>query len=138
MSSTTTQTTALQDKLNSPVLGKFSDALALAPLGDILAVILSAATATETGLTASANKGALGQAPTPNGLISVNATTATTGGVKQIVTDPKATLVTGQVFWDGGVNLTFAAVDVVTVFSALYCKSDGSMKVSSLLQIVSP
>jgi hypothetical protein len=138
MSSSTTQTTALQDKLNSPALGKFADALALAPVGDILAVLLAAATATETGLSASGNKGALGQAPTPNGLFQVNATTATHAGVKQIVTDPTATLITGQVYWDGGVNLTFAAVDGVTAFSALYCKGDGSVKVSSLLQIVSP
>jgi hypothetical protein len=227
-SSTTTQPVTLRDKLNEPSLGKFADALAQAPVGDALAILLdvsnpsttvpattvgaavsqtgatvataSAATqtssyvqadvqsiatlanalkvdynktiadvaalvaqvnalrvddlalraaaaaalagtlggATETSVTVTSNKAVLAQAPTPNGLFQVNATGGTTKGVKQLVMDPTATLITGQVYWDGGVNLTFAAIDAVSSCDLIYAKGDLSQKVSSLLQTVSP
>lgn len=144
MSSTTTAPTYLRDKLNSPSLGKGSDANLLAPMGDMLAVILTAlmgATGfafSDTGVSVTSNLGQLSQAPTQNGLFVVIATTGSTIGIKQLVTDPTVTLTTGQVYWDGGINLTFAAVDGVTAFSALYSKSDLTQNISVLTQQVSP
>lgn len=43
MSSTTTKVTTVRDKLNSPVLGKQADVADLAPMGDILSILLDAA-----------------------------------------------------------------------------------------------
>lgn len=94
--------------------------------------------ATETSVTVTSNRAVLAQAPTPNGLLTVKATTATTAGVKKLVRDPLHALVTGEVYWDGGVNLTFAAVDVVTACDVVYAKGDLSQKVSALLATTTP
>jgi hypothetical protein len=230
MSSTTTKTSTVRDKLNSTILGLGADANGKAPLGDILAILLdtrnanttvnattmgavAAATvggavantgvtnpanagytqvdqtalavcvlalvtqlnlaradilaivteltaarvdilalrasmaaintagtvggATQTGVSVTAGTGvatALSQAPTANGLITVNATAGTTTGVKKIIRDNSRAPVTGEVYWDGGVNLTFAIVDAVTACDVIYAKSDLSQKVSCLLR----
>jgi hypothetical protein len=208
MSSTTTSTTTLRDKLNSPTLGKEADAIREAPLGDLLSLLLDVANPgtsvpattvggavantgvqspanasytqadqtalatcalalvvqinllrtdvlalraamataltgvlggmTETSVTVTSNKAVLAQAPTQNGLFVVNGTTGTHTGVKQLVRDPTQTLATGQVYWDGGVNITFAAIDAITVCDLMYSKSDLTQKASVLMRLVSP
>jgi hypothetical protein len=96
--------------------------------------------ATQTGISVTPGTGvavALAQAPTTNGLITVNATAGTTTGVKTITRNSSRAPVTGEVYWDGGVNLTFAIVDAVTACDVIYAKSDLSQKVSCLLRSMS-
>jgi TusA-related sulfurtransferase len=93
--------------------------------------------ATQTGISVTPGTGvavALAQAPTTNGLITVNATAGTTTGVKTITRNSNRAPQTGEVYWDGGVNLTFAIVDAVTACDVIYAKSDLSQKVSCLLR----
>jgi hypothetical protein len=42
------------------------------------------------------------------------------------------------VYWDGGVNITFAAIDAITVCDLMYSKSDLTQKASVLMRLVSP
>ena len=113
---------------------------------DILALRSAMATAltgvlggmTETSVTVTSNKAVLAQAPTQNGLFLVNGTTGTHTGTKQIVRDPLQTLATGQVYWDGGVNLTFPAYDAITACDLMYSKGDLSQKASIFMRVVSP
>jgi len=93
--------------------------------------------ATETGKSVTSSTGvcaALSQAPTTNGLITVNATAGTTAGVKKIMTDPTRLPNPGEVYWDGGVNLTFNIADAVTSCDVIYSKSDLTQAVSCLMR----
>jgi hypothetical protein len=102
-----------------------------------LATINTAGTvggATEASVQVSSNKATLAAAPTTNGLITVNGVTGTHTGVKKIIRDSSHTLATGEVYWDGGLNLTFATIDAITVCDVIYAKGDLSQKVSCLLQ----
>ncbi len=93
--------------------------------------------ATESGVTVASNACQLAQSPTPNGLFQVVGY-GTVAGVKQLVTSPAQALVSGQVYWDGGVNLTFFAGDAIASCDVTYAKGDLSQQVSALLQTVSP
>jgi len=93
--------------------------------------------ATETGKSVTSSTGvcaALSQAPTTNGLITVNATAGTSTGVKTIMTDPTRLPNPGEVYWDGGVNLTFNIADAVTSCDVIYSKSDLSQSASCLMR----
>ena len=127
---------ALATKLNAAVVD-------ISALRSEMATIHTAGTiggATQTGISVTPGTGvavALAQAPTTNGLITVNATAGTTTGVKTIIRNSSRAPVTGEVYWDGGVNLTFAIVDAVTACDVIYAKSDLSQKVSCLLRPMS-
>jgi hypothetical protein len=111
---------------------------------DILALRASLATVasghvggvTDSGLTVTSNVATLAAQPTPNGVITVRATTGGTTGVKTLRRDPTHTLTTGEVFWNGLTSLTFAAVDAVTACDVIYAKNDLSQKVSCLMTAV--
>jgi hypothetical protein len=128
--------TALATKLGQAVVDIFA-------LRSEMATINTAGTiggATETGLAVAYATGVcapLAQAPTTNGLITVNATAVNSGsatGVKKLIRDSGHTLATGEVYWDGGVNLKFAIADAVTACDVIYAKSDLTQRVSCLLR----
>ena len=111
---------------------------------DVLALRAELATAmtgtlgglTESHVAVSSNVATMAQAATS--VVTVRATTGSTTGVCKLIRDPQHTLATGEVYWDGGVNLTFAAVDVVTACDVVYAKGDLSQKVSALLATTTP
>jgi hypothetical protein len=117
---------SLRDDLNTSLPGRFPDASKSVGMGDLLNALVTAMTPTETGVSPASNIATL--ANQPSTLFQVKATAGTTTGVKQLlkgpITGPKAiTPATGQVVWDGGKKLLFAAADAVTAVSATYAQA---------------
>jgi hypothetical protein len=117
---------AIRDTLNNGEANRLADAWRSINVGDLLNMLLAGATFTETGVAVTTNVATL--ANQPSALYIINATTATTGGVKQLlkgpITGPKALVpATGQAVWDGGKKVLFATADVVTVAKFLYAQA---------------
>jgi len=118
---------AMTTKLNAAVVD-------ISALRAELAAINTAGTvggATEASVTVTSHVATL--AANPSSVITVNAISGGTTGVKTLVRDPAHTLVTGEVYWDGNLTLTFAAADAVTACDVIYSKADKSQKVSCLM-----
>ena len=120
---------SLREVLNGGNPNEVFDATVRMNLGDALSYILAnlpAATGigyTETGISVTSSAVALANAPVA--LFQVKATAGTTQGVKKLrkgpVSGPSALVpATGEVIWDGGKNILFAAVDAVSAASFLY------------------
>jgi hypothetical protein len=113
----------IRDELNQGPANRIGAIFRDLGLGEILSLIIGALTATETGVTVTANVATL--ANQPSTLIQANATTATATGEKLLlkgpITGPNAVVpAAGQAVWDGGKKVLFAAADVVTVAKFTY------------------
>lgn len=135
---------AVKDVLNQAGANNTFDALRQIGLGDLVNLLIKELTATETGVSVTSNVATLANAPNPNSLFDVNATAGTTTGHKEVLIGTVTTVngvantpnpipATGQVTWDGGKKLVFAAVDAVTATSATY-ESAADTAVASCLQ----
>jgi len=118
-------TSNLQAVLDAGNANNLADAAAKLGLGTLLGYLVEKATATETGVVPAANVATLTNAPVANGLFQVNATAATTTGIKKLRQGPisgSGALVpaSGECVWDGSKSVLFAAVDVVTAASFTY------------------
>ena len=131
----------MRDSLNSGDPNRIADVFRKIGFGDLLNALVSALSATETGLSASTNVVTLANQPSflPS---KVNATAGTTTGVKTVrqgaISGPNAVApVTGECVWDGGKKILFAAVDAVTTASVTYTKS-ADTSASNLSQALEP
>lgn len=104
------------------------DAIGQAKLVDIIAMLVRASTPTENNAAVSSNAVTLAAAPLPGGLLEVEAVTATVTGRKTIVLDAseRYTPATGEVRWNGGTGLLFAAADAVTAADLWYLNLAGT------------
>jgi hypothetical protein len=112
----------MRDELNKCNLNRLDELMSNGcSLGEILTFLLKKATAIESGVTPSSNIATL--ANIPSAMFQVNATAATTTGIKTlrkgvIGTDVPAT---GECVWQPGTKrVAFAAVDAVTAASFTY------------------
>lgn len=113
----------IRGSLNAANPNRIADAERAIGLGELINSLLLAKTATESGLSPSSNVVTL--AATPSALFDVNATAGTVTGHKKLLQGPitgtEAVIpATGQVTWDGGTKLLFAAADVVTTVAVKY------------------
>jgi hypothetical protein len=136
---------SVRDVLNQANPNNTFDALRQVGLGDLANLLIKGLTATETGVVpnVTSSVAALANQPNINSLFDVNATAGTTTGHKEILLGtisgsgatavPTPTPATGQVVWDGGKKVAFAAVDAVTAASFTY-ESAADTAVASCLQ----
>lgn len=128
----------LRDTLNTSNPNRLADALNVLEFGELLNLLLSGLTATETGVSATSSVATL--ANQPSALVLINATTATTTGVKKLrkgpITGPNAIVpATGEAVWDGGKKVLFATVDAVTVAAFTYATA-ANVSRSNLQQVL--
>lgn len=95
-------------------------------VGDMLDFLLAQATFTETGVTVTSSVATLANAP--SALFIVQATTATSTGVKKLLIGPTTgdgaiTPDAGYCVWDGNVTVKFNSTDAVTVAKFMYAVS---------------
>lgn len=117
---------SLRTTLNNGDANRLPDALRSIGLGDLLNLLLPDMTFTETGVAVTTNVATL--AAQPQNLYVVNATTATSTGVKTLLKGPisgaKAIVpAAGQCVWDGAKKVLFNAADAATVAKFLYSTS---------------
>ena len=105
-------------------------------LGDMVNVLITQMTATETGVVPSANVATL--AATPTYLWQINVTTGTSTGIKKLIkgrfdgTNVLPIPAAGQAVWDGATRVRFAAADAATAVSFTYATA--ANVTSSILQ----
>lgn len=126
----------LRDSLNdSAQPGRLADVFRSLGLGDLVGLLIRGLTATETGVSVSTNAAVLANIPAH--VFQVNATTATSTGIKTLRVGKIGTVVpaAGECVWEPGTkNIVFAAADVVTVASFTY--STGTEATSVLPRLV--
>lgn len=115
--------TTIRDSLNTADPNRIADVLRSLAFGDLLNLLASALTATETGVTVTANVAALANQPTA--FVLINGTTGTTTGIKtlrrgQITGVGAAVPLPGEAIWDGGKKVLFNSVDAITVAAFTY------------------
>jgi len=113
----------IRDSLNSGNPNRVADALRSISFGDLLNLLASALTATETGVTVTANVATLANQPTA--FVLANATTATSTGIKALkigqITGPNAVIPNpGEAVWDGNKKVLFNVADAVTAAAFTY------------------
>ncbi len=134
----------MRTELNTADQNRLSPALSLEQggiaFGEAMALLLTNAyteNPTETGLDVTSDL-CEPLAAQPVQLFIVDATTATSTGVKKLLIGPISgdgaiTPAAGEVVWDGGLNLLFAAADAVTKAAVLYTTAAGQ-QVSCMLR----
>jgi len=116
----------IRDSLNSGNPNRVADVFRSLQFGDLLNLLLSGLTATETGVSVTSNVATLANQPTS--LVLVNATTATSTGIKSVrqgpISGPGALVpVPGEAIWDGNKKVLFNTADAVTVAAFTYAKA---------------
>ena len=112
---------SIQSALNSGNPNQLGDAAAAAHIGDLLAYAISKMTPTEAGVAAGA-----AMAAQPVALLQVVGITAgadrSTKKLRRGLISGEGALVpaAGEVIWDGGLNLLFAAADLVATYDVTY------------------
>ena len=113
----------LRELLNSSQLNTLADALGDLELGDLVVLMINELTATETGLSPTANVSTLATPPTSVFLVNVTAGAST--GIKKLLKGPisgedavipKA----GEATWDGGTKILTNAADAATAVAVTY------------------
>jgi hypothetical protein len=116
----TAQAPTLREALNNGVVQQLADEDRQIGIGDLLNLLIQAIPATQGALAVASNT--VNLANRPSYIFDINATGGSTvTGRKQLLIGP-STLVpqTGQVVWDGNLNLRFAAADGVVQIDARY------------------
>lgn len=117
---------SIRDTFNRGDANQLAPAISQSKLIDVVAMLVAASTATQAAAAVTTNALTLANQAAPNGLLDVVATAATTTGRKRIVLDATGRYLpaTGEVRWNGGSSLLFAAVDAVTAASVWYLRND--------------
>jgi len=115
--------TTLRDSLNTVDPNRLAEVLRLMGFGEMLNLLLSALTATETGVTVTANVATL--ANVPSSFVLINGTAGTSTGIKTLrqgaISGPNAVPpVAGEAVWDGAKKVLFSTADAITTAAFTY------------------
>ncbi len=119
---------SLRDDLNQGDPNRLGDVNRDVKMGEAMALLLASLTPTQSSVAVSTTAYTATLSATPTQIFQVNCTAGTVTGVKELLQGPitgedAITPLTGQVVWNGGVTLKFAAADLVSATHVTYAVS---------------